>query len=94
MFVKTSISNSLESLGYIKCYSSSSSRPVKSPRNSIRSVRRSAVDQEDLKPYWKSEKRPHFSRACKKKHTSLLFITLIVWGIAMKKMKDKKHSIE
>ena len=25
-------------------------------------VRRSAVDQEDLKPYWKSEKRPHFSR--------------------------------
>ena len=25
-------------------------------------VRRSAVDQEDLKPYLKSEKRPHFSR--------------------------------
>ena len=25
-------------------------------------VRRSAVDREDLKPYWKSEKRPHFSR--------------------------------
>ena len=25
-------------------------------------VRRSAVDQEDLKPYWQSEKRPHFSR--------------------------------
>ena len=25
-------------------------------------VRRSAVDSEDLKPYWKSEKRPHFSR--------------------------------
>ena len=24
--------------------------------------RRSKVDQEDLKPYWKSEKRPHFSR--------------------------------
>ena len=23
---------------------------------------RSAVDWEDLKPYWKSEKRPHFSR--------------------------------
>ena len=22
-------------------------------------VRRSAVDREDLKPYWKSEKRPH-----------------------------------
>ena len=25
-------------------------------------VRRSAVDRKDLKPYWKSEKRPHFSR--------------------------------
>ena len=25
-------------------------------------VRRSAVDREDLKPYWKLEKRPHFSR--------------------------------
>ena len=25
-------------------------------------VRRSAVDQEDLKPYWESEKNPHFSR--------------------------------
>ena len=25
-------------------------------------VGRSAVDQEDLKTYWKSEKRPHFSR--------------------------------
>ena len=25
-------------------------------------VRRSKVDQEDLKPYWKPEKRPHFSR--------------------------------
>ena len=24
-------------------------------------VRRSEVDQEDLQPYWKSEKRPHFS---------------------------------
>ena len=25
-------------------------------------VRRSAVDREDLKPYWKSEKKPQFSR--------------------------------
>ena len=25
-------------------------------------VRRSAVDQEDLKPYWESEKKPNFSR--------------------------------
>ena len=34
-------------------------------------VRRSAVDREDLKPYWKSEKRPHFSRWS----TILLFTT-------------------
>ena len=26
------------------------------------SARKSAVDQEELKPYWKSEKRPQFSR--------------------------------
>ena len=32
-------------------------------------VRRSAVDREDLKPYWKLEKRPHFSRGS----TILLF---------------------
>ena len=32
-------------------------------------VRSCAVDREDLKPYWKSEKRPHFSRWS----TSLLF---------------------
>ena len=25
-------------------------------------VIRSAADREDLKPYWESEKRPHFSR--------------------------------
>ena len=25
-------------------------------------IRRSAVDQEDLKPYWKSEKQPHFPK--------------------------------
>ena len=25
-------------------------------------ARRTVLDQEDLKPYWKSEKRPHFSR--------------------------------
>ena len=27
-----------------------------------RTVRKSGVDQEDLRPYWKSEKRPYFSR--------------------------------
>ena len=31
-------------------------------RFSDTTVRKSAVDREDLKPYWKSEKRPHFSR--------------------------------
>ena len=33
---KTSMPNSVKSLGYIKCHSSSSPRPVKSPSNSIR----------------------------------------------------------
>ena len=33
---KTSMPNPVKSLGYIKCYSSSSPRPVKSPSNSIR----------------------------------------------------------
>ena len=33
---KTNMSNSVKSLGYIKCYSSSSLRPVKSPSNPIR----------------------------------------------------------
>ena len=33
-----------------------------SPNNSVTTVKRSAVDQEGLKPYWKSEKRPHFLR--------------------------------
>ena len=32
---KTSMSNFVKSLGYIKCYSSSSPRSVKSPSNSI-----------------------------------------------------------
>ena len=54
---KTSMPNPIKSLEYIKCYSSGTPRPVKSPSNSIR-YRRSAVDREDLKPYWKSEKRP------------------------------------
>ena len=33
---KTSMSNSVESLGYMMCYSLSNSRPVKNPCNSIR----------------------------------------------------------
>ena len=33
---KTSLQNPVKSCGYIKCYSSSSLRPIKSPSNSIR----------------------------------------------------------
>ena len=29
---------------------------------SVTTLRRPAVDREDVKPYWKSEKRSHFSR--------------------------------
>ena len=36
---KTRMSNSVKSFWYIKCYSSSSSRPVKSPSNCIRHKR-------------------------------------------------------
>ena len=36
---------------------------------SDKTVRRSAVDREDLKPYWKLEKMPYFSR----RSTILLF---------------------
>ena len=50
---------SVESLRYIKCYAILSDT----------TVRRSAVDRQDLKPYWKSEKRPHFPRGS----TILLF---------------------
>ena len=60
---KTSMPNSVESIGYIKCYSSSNPRPVKTLAIlSDTTIRRSAVDQEGLKSYWKSEKRSHFSR--------------------------------
>ena len=60
---KTSMSNPVESPGYMKCHSLSSPRPVKSHSNSIRyQCQRSAVDREDLKWCWESEKRPHFSR--------------------------------
>ena len=60
------MSNPVRSLGYIKCYSSSSPRPVKSSSNSIRYncqkicswSRRPKTILKD----WKSEKRPHFSR--------------------------------
>ena len=55
---KTSMLNPVKSLGYIRCYSSSSPRPLKALTIlSDTTVRTSAVDWEDLKPYWKSEIR-------------------------------------
>ena len=58
---RTSMSNPVKSLGYIKCHSLSSPRTVKPLAIlSDTTVRRSAVDREDLKPYWKSEKKATF----------------------------------
>ena len=56
--------NAIKSLGYI------SSATARIPPDLLKSqtilpdttVRRSAVDREDLKPNWKSEKLPYFSR--------------------------------
>ena len=60
---KTSKPNPIKTLRYIKCCNSNSLRHIKSLGIlSDTTVRRSAVNREDLKPYWKSEKRPHFSR--------------------------------
>ena len=56
---KDSRSNSIKSLGYIKCYRLSSPRPA---ILSDATVRKSAVDWEDQNPYQKSEKRPYFSK--------------------------------
>ena len=55
---KTSKPNSIKGLGYLKCYSLISPRTIKKALVilSDTTVRRSAVDREDLKPYWKSEK--------------------------------------
>ena len=68
---KTRMPNPVKGLGYIKCHSSVA--PVLLKALAIlwdTTVRRSAVDWEDLKPYWKSEK-PHFSRWS----TILLFLS-------------------
>ena len=47
----------VKSLGYIKCYSQGSPELLKSLSIlSDTTVKRSAVDLEDRKPYWKSEK--------------------------------------
>ena len=54
-------------------------------------VRRSAVDQQELKPYWKSEKRSHFSRWS----TILLFArfsnTLVTTETKIKKKEILKY---
>ena len=53
---------SLGYIGYIKYYSLSSPRLVKSLAIPWEiTFRRSAVDQENLKLHWKSEKKPYFS---------------------------------
>ena len=60
---KTSMPNPVKSLGYIKHYSSSSPRPDKSPRNSIKyNWQKICSWSRRPKTYWKSEKRSHFSR--------------------------------
>ena len=63
-FVKnTSMPNLVKSLGYIKHYSSSNPRPVKSPSSSTRYYCQNICSwSEELKLYWRSEKSSHFSR--------------------------------
>ena len=60
---KTSMPNSVKSLGYIKCYSLSSSRPVISPSNSIiyncQNIWSWSRRSKTILEVWK---RPHFSR--------------------------------
>ena len=67
---KTRMSNPVESLGYIKYYSMIALYLV----NTLLAlpditIKRSTAGREDLKPYCKSERKPHFSRL-----TGLLFI--------------------
>ena len=52
--------NSVKSFGYIKCYSSDLLKALAILSDTT--VRSSAVDRDDLKPYWKKKKRPHLSR--------------------------------
>ena len=67
---KTSMANPVKSLGYISATVWVAPDLFKGlVILSDTTVRGSAVDQEDLKPYWKSEKRLHFSSWS----TSLLF---------------------
>ena len=60
---RTRISNTVESLGYIKYFSSISPRPVKTQAIlEDTTVRRALVDREDLKLSLEIGKRPHFLR--------------------------------
>ena len=60
---KTRMPSSVENLGYIKCYSLSSPRPIKSPSNSIRhNCQKICSWLRRPKTILKIRKRPHFSR--------------------------------
>ena len=55
--------NPVKNLGYIKCHSSGSPDLLKPQAIlSDTTVRRSTIDEKALKPYWKSEERPHLFR--------------------------------
>ena len=67
---KKSMTYLVESLEYIKCYNLITPDLLKSKASISDTITgRSAYNREDLKPYWKSEKRTNFSRSS----TSLLF---------------------
>ena len=60
---KTSMPNPVKGLGYIKCYSSSSPRPVKSPSSSIRYNCQTICSwSRRPKTILEIRKRPNFSR--------------------------------
>ena len=55
--------NPVKSLGYINATARTATDLLKALAILLDiTPRRSVVDQEDLKPYWKSEKRPPFSK--------------------------------
>ena len=67
---KTRMPNPFKSLGYIKCYSRSSSRPVKTPSNSVRyNCQKTCCWSRRPKTILEIRKRLHFSKCS----TRLLF---------------------
>ena len=58
---KASMPNSVKALGHSATAQVAPDLLKALPILSNTTMRRFAVDQKDLKPYWKSEKRPHFS---------------------------------